>query len=294
MTKGYHVGLCALVLSSAACAGEMGVISPTASQGFYAGIGGGYHSANINDQLIYGKGVNSAYSNIGNILTSTGSAAGYSNPFYQTNTLFSPNVQAGYLQHFGANDHFWGAKFVYDYLNAHFSNNNTNIAQAGSNYNVITGATTPFTGNYVVESVQTSINHEFLLLAYLGHSFKNSNLYFGIGPSLFGMDSNIYNLVGFADYKGMPGTDISGAAVSLSQSMWEWGGAAQLGLTYSLSPTWFLDFNYTYAGTGKNTIKYVSPFTNQIATDHLVGTSYINPSQWAAVQSVRVTINKSF
>ena len=291
MIKRCYMGLCAFVLSSSTFAGEMGAVSSLVDKNFFVGIGGGYNSANLEKQTVYGKGINSAY--LGPVLTSSGSAAGTSNPFYQNESLFSPHAQAGYLRHFRDGTHFWGAKFVYDYLNAHLSNTDMTIPQAGSNYNYISGATTPFTGNYAVESVQTSVNHELLLLAFIGHSFKHSNMYFGIGPALFGMQSNIYHLIGYADYKGNPGTDISGAPVNLAKSVWEWGGAAQIGVTYSLSSSWFLDFNYTYAGTARNTIKYVSPFTNQILTDSLVGTSYINPSQQVAVQSFRISINKS-
>ncbi|KTD10824.1 hypothetical protein Lgra_1790 [Legionella gratiana] len=292
MNKRFYVGLSALAFSSTVFSGSMGSISSLKDKGFFVGIGGSYSSVNLEKQTLWGKGVNSAY--LGPILTSTGSASGYSDPFYQNENLFSPQGQVGYFQHFTASPNFWGIKFIYDYLNAHFSDNNMTIAQAGSNYNVITGVTTDFTGNYLVDSVQTSVNHELLLLAFIGHSFQNINIYLGGGPVVFGMQSNIYNLVGYADYKGNPGTDISGAPVNLSQSMWEWGGAAQLGLTYFLNPSWFLDFNYTYARTGRNTIKYVSPFTNQIGPDHLVGTSYINPSQQVAAQSFSITMNKLF
>jgi opacity protein-like surface antigen len=76
--------------------------------------------------------------------------------------------------------------------------------------------------------------------------------------------------------------------------MWEWGGATQLGLTYTLSSSWFFDFNYTYAKTPKNTVKYVSPFTNKITLANLTGTSYINPSQQFDVQTFNISINKSF
>ena len=292
MIKRYYLGLCALALSNTTLAGGMGAVSPVADKNFFVGIGGGYNSAHLEKQTIYGKGVSDAY--LGPILASTGSAAGTSNPFHGNEDLFSPHAQAGYFKHFNDGTNFWGAKFVYDYLNAHLTDSGMTIPQAGSNYEDLTKTTIYFTGNYAVESVQTSINHELLLLAFLGHSFKHSNVYLGVGPSLFGMHSNIYNLTGYANYKGQPYTDISGAPVSLSKSMWEWGGAAQLGLAYSLSSSWFLDFNYTYAATARNTIKYVSPFTNQIAGANVIGTSYINPSQQVAVQSFRVSINKAF
>lgn len=292
MTKRFYAGLSTLVLSSSVFAGSMGPTAPVVDKGFFVGIGGNYNSASLDNQKIWGKGVNDAY--LGPILTSTGSAEGFSNPFYQTVNIFSPHAQAGYFQHFAGSPNFWGAKFSYDFLDAHFADYNMTIAQAGSNYNVITGVTTDFTGNYAVESAQTSVNHELLFLAFLGHSFEHIHAYLGGGAVLLGMQSNIYHLIGYADYNGMQGTDISGAPVNLSQSMWEWGGAGQLGLTYFIDPSWFLDVNYTYARTGRNTVKYVSPFTNQIGPDHLIGTSYINPSQEVAVQSVSLSINKRF
>ena len=167
------------------------------------------------------------------------------------------------------------------------------IPQAGSNNIYSPQSTDYFTGNYVVESVQTAVNHELLLLGYIGHAFSSCKVYLGAGPALFGMDSKINNIVGHADYV-VKGQNISGSPAYLSKSFWEWGGAGQIGLTYSFSPSWFLDFNYTYAATGTNTIKYVSPFTNTIAGQNTVGTSYINPTQQIAVQSFVVSVNKTF
>ena len=291
MIKGSYIGLCTLALSHIAFAGDMATSSTSPDQHFYIGLGGNYNSSSIENQTVYGKGINNAYT--GSILSSSGSAAGTSSPFYQNESRFSPHVQAGYLKYFKNEGDFWGAKFSYDYLNAHLSNDSMTIPQAGSNYKYATQETIHFTGNYLVESVQTSINHELMLLAYIGHSFHQTKVYLGAGPALLGMHSKINDLVGHADYV-VPGENISGAPAYLSQSMWEWGGAAQLGVTYPLSSSWFLDFNYTYAGTGKNKIKYVSPFTNQIAGQNTVGTSFINPSQRATVQSLSASINKVF
>lgn len=288
MKTGYFIGLYALALSSTGFTGDMGALS---ENHFFVGLGGAYNYASLDKQTIYGKGVNSAYLN--GVLQSQGSAAGTSSPFYQNQEPLSPHAQIGYLRDFKNGINFWGAKFSYDYLNAHFSNNHMTIPQAGSN-NIYTSQTINyFTGNYLVESVQTSINHELLLLGFVGHSFEHSKVYLGVGPSLFGMASKINNIVGHADYV-LPGQNISGAPAYLSKSMWEWGGVGQVGITYSLSSSWFLDFNYTYAGTANNTIKYVSPFTNLIAGQNTVGTSYINPSQQIAVQSLSISINKTF
>jgi hypothetical protein len=61
-----------------------------------------------------------------------------------------------------------------------------------------------------------------------------------------------------------------------------------------VSPTWFLDFKDTYTRVFNDTIKYISPLTNQIGPDNLVGASFINPSQQAVIQGFSVTINKQF
>ena len=269
----------------------MGAASAVPDKHYFIGIGGNYNSVSLEKQTIYGKGINSAY--LGSILTTSGSALGTSSPFYQNESIFSPHAQIGYFKYFENKINFWGAKFSYDYLNAHLSDKDMTIPQAGSNYNYSTQETTYFTGNYLVESVQTSINHELLLLAFIGHSFENSRMYLGIGPSLFGMSSNVNHLVGHADYVTQ-GEVISGSPAYLAKSIWQWGGAAQIGFTYSLSSSWFIDLNYTYAATARNTIKYVSPFTNVIGPYNTAGTSYINPSQQIAVQSFGVSINKIF
>jgi hypothetical protein len=49
-----------------------------------------------------------------------------------------------------------------------------------------------------------------------------------------------------ASPRGQP-TDVTGAPVNFLSTQWVWGGAGQIGMTYAFTPTWFLDFNYTYA-----------------------------------------------
>jgi outer membrane protein W len=288
MSKRYYIGLSAFMFSNMLLAGDMGA---RLEKHFFIGLGGDYNAVSLQKQTVYGKGVSSAY--VGSVLMSSGSAAGTSSPFYQNETVFSPHVQAGYVQSLKNDMNFWGVKFAYDYLNAHLSDSPMTIPQAGANYKYTGQTTEPFTGNYLVESVQTSVNHELSFLAFIGHSFEHSKVYFGMGPSLFLTNSNVNHLVGHADYD-IPGLVISGAPAYLSKSMWQWGGAAQIGLTYTLGSSWFLDFNYSYAGTARHTIKYTSPFTNVIAGQNVVGASYINPSQQITVQSFGVSINKLF
>jgi hypothetical protein len=56
-------------------------------------------------------------------------------------------------------------------------------------------------------------------------------------------------LVGFAFVDGAI-VDQSGAPQDFSSSSWLVGGAAMVGVTYLLTPTWFLDLSYTYFCAG--------------------------------------------
>lgn len=282
--------LCASV-STVAFSGGMGSEESLPNSIRYIGVGGSYNSVNLINQQIWAKGVTSAYS--AGALASTGSASEYSNPFNAQQNIIAPHLQAGYSKYFGNNAYFLGMKFSYDYVDSTISDNNKYIPQAGAN-TTVSGQVTYFTGNEFAETVQTGAQHELLLLAYIGQSFKSTSVYFGAGPSLFGMHSNIYRITGYADYKGVQGTNITGQPADLSQSSWQWGGAGQVGATYAISPTWMLDFNYTYATTSHYTNKYVQPFTNTAAGDNIVGTNYVQPSQRVAINTFALSINRVF
>jgi hypothetical protein len=66
------------------------------------------------------------------------------------------------------------------------------------------------------------------------------------------------------------------------------------GRDYYLSPTWFLDLNYTFALSASYKTKYSSPFTNSNGVPTSVGTAYINASQQFTSQSVGVSLNRVF
>ena len=72
------------------------------------------------------------------------------------------------------------------------------------------------------------------------------------------------------------------------------GGAALVGVTYFLTPTWFIDLNYSYAATPNHTANFASPFTNPNGRSTSVGT-LVGSSAWQAeTQRVSLTINKAF
>ncbi len=107
------------------------------------------------------------------------------------------------------------------------------------------------------------------------------------------MQSKINKAFPFANIDGVSIAQ-SDYPISYSNTMWVWGGGAQLGMTYRFSPTWFLDFNYTAIDTGNNTIKNpVLPIGKKpVAGISSTGTLFANSSQSLVVQTFSVTVNR--
>jgi hypothetical protein len=146
-------------------------------------------------------------------------------------------VQGGYFRKFSGSDWLWGFKFAYSDLAASSTLGNVLLPQAGSN-TTVAGVTTPFTGTAVARTYQTTIDHQIAFTPLIGHSFEKSFVYLGAGPTLSHIRTNVSGLVGFANVIGIP-TDISGAPVDFTGSGWVYGGAAMVGASYFLSPSWF-------------------------------------------------------
>ena len=102
-------------------------------------------------------------------------------------------------------------------------------------------------------------------------------------------------MIGFADTTGQP-SDVSGMPISFSATSWVYGATGVIGVTYFLSPTWFLDFSYTAAVTRNHTDNYYSPFTNNNGTNNTTinGTLVGSTGSNVVTQGVTVTINKTF
>ncbi|MGC2776551.1 MAG: hypothetical protein WA418_13060 [Bradyrhizobium sp.] len=285
--------LCLLTFSTMTFAADLGSPLPsnTPRAGFFLGLGGSYNSVNFGQDLS-AAGISNVYS--GTTLVAFGQAGGPANPFHDTQSSFAPEAQAGYFQQFAGSRWLWGVKFKYKYLGVTSTQGNVDSPQTGSFTN--TGAAPPdttFTGNVVIQSSQTRINHEFDSLAFLGHSFGNSTVYLGAGPALFGTTTNLYRATGFAAINGVH-YDITGTPADFSSSKLMWGGAAQIGTTYSFDPSWFLDLNYTYAMTRQYTNNYSGPFASAAAGYTDTGTLFISTSQRVTSQAFAVSINKVF
>lgn len=287
--------LSAILLSTAtAFAGSMGAIeSDPLHDGLFLGLGANYNSINTT-QNSWGKGIS-------NIQTSTGAgsngiAQGTGAPFHHTTNIFSPDLQVGYFKHFRSSPYVYGAKFSYQYLGANATNSNLYIPQLGQTTNT-QGVTSDLFGYVNADSVQVTTNSEFMLLAFLGHSWGNKTVYLGAGPSLFRLKSRNFYSIGYAEVEGVT-IDVTGLISYASPPIWAWGGAAQLGMIYYFSPTWFIDASYTYAITGDNTSAHQQTFSNSsdvgginyVTSGTLFTTDTINMNN----QSLTLTINKVF
>lgn len=287
--------LSANLLGGTACfAGSMGgTESDLMRDGLFLGLGTNYNSINVT-QNSWGQGISNIITTTAN---TTGIAQGTGAPFHNTSNTFAPEIQAGYFKHFTDTQNLYGLKFSYQYLGSNATNSNLYIPQLGTTTSNITGVTSSLFGYVNADSVQVTTNHEFNLMAYLGRSFGNKYIYLGVGPSLFNMQSKNYYSIGYAYFEGAT-VDVTGLVSYSSPSIWAWGGAAQLGMTYFLSPTWFMDLSYTYAVTGNNTSPHEQAFTNtsQIGTTVYTtsGTLFTRDTLSISTQALTLTINKVF
>ena len=227
------------------------------------------------------------------VLSASGSAQGPVDISMNNRFAFAPTFQGGYFQRFGTSDWLWGAKLSYNYLGATSTNNNSIIPQFGSF--TITGSPTsvPFSGPAYVRAAQTSLVQEIDLVPFLGRFFDRSYVYAGAGPTLSQTRTKLNGLVGLAIINGTL-MDQSGAPQDFSSSSWLFGGAAQVGVTYFFTQTWFLDLNYTYAATENHTSNFASTFSNPNGSSTSLGT-LVGSSAWkATTQRVGLTINKAF
>ena len=215
---------------------------------FFLGLGASANWTNFGHQHVYAIGTSNVFTD--GVLSASGSAQGPTNIHMEDRFAFAPSFQGGYFQRFGASDWLWGAKLSYNYLGATSTNTNSIIPQFGTFTTIANPTPVPFSGPAYVRAAQTSLLQEIDLIPFLGHAFGQSYVYAGGGPTLSQTRTRLNGLVGFALVDGGI-VDQSGAPQDFSSSSWLVGGAAMVGVTYFLTPTWFLDLNYTYAVTAR-------------------------------------------
>jgi opacity protein-like surface antigen len=263
--------------------------SAVANSAFFLGLGASGNWTHFGDQHVYAIGTSNVFTD--GVLSASGSAQGPTNISLNSQFAFAPSFQGGYFQRFGTSDWLWGAKLSYNYLGSTSTNNNSIIPQFGSFTTIANPTPVPFSGPAYVRAAQTSLLQEIDLVPFLGRSFGQSYVYVGGGPTLSQTRTKLNGLVGFAFVDGAI-VDQSGAPQDFSSSSWLIGGAAVVGVTYFLTPTWFLDLNYTYAMTEGHTSNFASPFIDRSSTS--VGTLVGNSAWRAETQRVGLTINKAF
>jgi opacity protein-like surface antigen len=274
---------------SVASAADLVPSSLVPDAAFYAGLGAAVNSTTFNDWNVDATGLSDVYQE--GVLTASGSAGGPPLDLdLDAQWSFTPQLQLGYFDHFSGSSWMWGGKLSYNYLNSSSTRENFLIPQFG------TYGTEPFTGNAAVQSMEVSIDHQFAFIPYLGHDFARGFVYAGAGPTLSRVETDVTNLIGFADVAGRP-RDISGAPQDFSSSDWVFGGAATLGLTYFVGDAWFIDVNYTVSMTADYTADYRSTFINPgvtpddpLITGDLIGTA----SGTFTTHAFALSINRAF
>lgn len=260
--------------------------------GFQVGLGGSYNTISI-DQSMSGIGVSSLYS--AGVLVGTGEAGGITIPYRETKSIFSPEGEIAYFRHLGDSPWFLGGKFVYQYLGLTFSNGPIDSPQSGS-FTTISGSDL-FFGNAVIQSSQSQVNHELVLMPFVGRSLNNTHFYLGAGAAVFQADFYQYNFIGFANIEGVH-NDITGNPVNFSNSQWMWGGGGQIGMTHYFTPQWFIDFSYAYLATANYTFSDSESFSSITHTgsgDYTnLGTALVEATQRITTQSVTVAFNVLF
>ena len=150
----------------------------------------------------------------------------------------------------------------------------------------------PYRKGKVLHSVFAAA-HQMSIIPYIGHSFEHGYIYAGAGPTISEINTEITDLIGFADIKGER-TDISGQPTDFSGSDWVYGGMATLGGTYFINSSWFVDFSYNYAVTENHTIDYTAPFANPGTPYTYTGSLIGSTSGSVTTQSAALSINIVF
>ena len=223
---------------------------------FSVGAGASYSFANFGAQSVYNKGIGRLSEREDGCFRSGRWTA--RPPLSRQPIQLRSNGAAGIFRHFGSSNWLWGTKFSDSYLGTTSTTENLIVPQFGSSTdsNVST-----FTGYSDTGSYSVSIYSQMASMLFVGRSFEKSFVYVGAGPSLSQIQSRLNDVVGYATINGKL-TNISGSPQSFSSTDWRYGAAATAGITYFLTPSWFLDVNYLFIAPSARTIFETSSFNN--------------------------------
>jgi hypothetical protein len=288
MMKKLSISVVLCLFASSGFAGFKDLLpSCTTKSGLFVGLGGSYNSVKVDQSLTLASNMNVS---AGEVLAASGQINGSLPPSRQTQTTFAPEGQLGYFRYVD-DTNFWGVKYMYQYLDITASNRFIDSPVMGA---LTSEEDAPFfVGNVVATAAETRVSHEMLFLGFIGHSFSHVQIYAGAGPALFNTNSHLYGVTSYSDFEGAH-IDVTGTNKNFSSSQWMWGAAAQLGVTYYLDPTWFLDFNYTYALSADYSNHYSAPFSTTAFGIVNTGTLSAHANRSVTAQAFNFTINKEF
>ncbi len=283
--------IAAAVAVSMACAGAVAE-EPRGMprSAFFVGAGVNYSFATFANQSVYNKGISDVFQ--GGALIASGMADGPPvQPSMPDQSNFSPTVQIGYFGQIGNGPWIWGAKLSYAYLGTSSSVRNLVIPQFGTS--TAQGVST-FDGFSVTGSYTVDVYNQTTFMPIVGRSFDRGFLYVGAGPSMSQVKATLSDVVGYATINGTL-TDISGAPQTVSDSAWTFGAAATAGVTYFLTPSWFLDLTYSFVAPNARTFYVASPFSNPgTGGPSFQGTLIGTYSANVVTHAIGIKINRAF
>lgn len=287
--------------ASAQCTSSIDECGYMPRSAFFLSLGGSFDSVNFGDQDVIAIGT-SEVTDENSVIQATGSARGPDDASGGTpiamdsQVSFAPTVELGFFQHFaGSESGLWGVKFSNEYFGVTSDVRLPRFPQVGEfTYVTDPGTPVPFTGNAVALSTQTEIVDQIAFRPFLGHSFDRGFVYFGGGPTLSLLQTDIQDLVGFADIQGNH-SNISGVPQDFSDSDWVWGGSAQVGVTYFFDRSWFLDCSYILSVSSKHTFDFASTFSHTADDGTTNAGTLVGSSTWQAFnQGISFKIGRAF
>jgi opacity protein-like surface antigen len=277
-------------VSAQSCGSDSACDSNVPRSLFFVGAGAGLELVASGKQSVFNEGISNATGSV----SVSGIALGPPvTPTLATKADCVPLVQMGYFQHFGESDWLWGVKYSYSYQDKTLETDNLVIPQTGTTSNP---AASTFTGFSVTRSYEVFIDHQMALMPFLGRSFKNGFVYTGAGPSLSRVGARLNDVVGFARIPTLENgalVDVSGLPQSDAQTQWAFGIAASVGVTYFITPSWFLDLSYIFSNPFPHQFHVEGPFHNDAFSPIILSGTLIG-DYTAKVNTHSITLSLNF
>ena len=274
------------------------VASIVPQSGFFLGLGATANSVNFDGQYVYGRGTSytPAYSNaIGQLQPPmVGTAAGGTGLTLDEKTALAPVIQGGYFTHLYGTPWMGGVKFSYSYLGINSAYNDLLIPQSGgfNRREFIPRLLETMSPNPTVRPSPTNCRSF--------HSLDNPSR-----EALCTWEQDrrwprqvtaINRITGFADVIGIP-TSVTGIGQGSDYSFgqWLWGVSGTVGATYFLTPSWFVDLNYTCSLTQNKSSNWGGTWSDTPASGNSrTGTNIGYSSGGLVTQAVSLTLNRAF